>query len=146
MYPGGADGRQLAIVIRAAARGRAQPTRAGHQSAGRPEEAASIVPYGQHVLFQTRRDWTPVLTRAREGHGLPEPSERAESLVAAFDRRRRERRRPGSGREAQRTLVLLLRVLGADAAIWEHDVYDLARAGKGLYARAASSSSPTTAC
>ncbi|MFI5831422.1 hypothetical protein ACIA6C_29905 [Streptomyces sp. NPDC051578] len=134
--PGRAGGRQLAIVIRAAAQGRAQPARAGEEAPGR-REAAALVPYGQRVLFQMRRDWTPVLDRVHGGQELPELSERAQALLAAFDRQRRERRRPGSGREAQRTLALLLRFLGAGAPVWEHDVHDLARAGKGLHARAA---------
>ncbi|MGW2288100.1 hypothetical protein [Streptomyces phaeochromogenes] len=88
------------------------------------------------MLFRIRREWTPVITRVRSGQPLPELSERAGLLVEEFDSLRRHRRRPGSGREAQRALALLLRFLGADAPVWEHDVRDLARAGTGLRARA----------
>ncbi|MDQ0947362.1 site-specific recombinase XerC [Streptomyces phaeochromogenes] len=98
--------------------------------------AASVVPHGQEVLFWIRRDWTPVITRVRSGETLPEISGRVGMLVEEFDSLRRQRRRPGSGREAQRALALLLRFLGADAPVWEHDVHDLARAGTGLHARA----------
>ncbi|MER5757671.1 hypothetical protein [Streptomyces sp. NPDC002082] len=132
--PAAAVGHQLTIVVRAAARGRPVPARAGTDPLPHAGEAASLVPYGQQVLFRERRDWAPVIGRVRDRHPLPDLSERAAALVEEFDLLRRRRRRPGSGREGQRALVLLLRFLGADAPIWEYDVHDLCRAGPGLYA------------
>ncbi|MFI1177508.1 hypothetical protein [Streptomyces melanogenes] len=130
-----AGGHQLMVVIPAAARGRPLPARAGTEALGLvPVVAASVVPCGQQVLFRIRRDWTSVITRVRNRQTLPELSERASTLVQEFDSLRRQRRGPGLGRESQRTLVLLLRFLGAEAPVWEHDVHDLARAGSGLHA------------
>ncbi|WP_079191889.1 hypothetical protein [Streptomyces sp. CB00455] len=132
-----AAGHQLTIVVRAAARGRSVPAREATKPLPHPEgAAASIVPYGQQVLFRVRRDWAPVMALVRDRKPLPDLSERAAALVEEFDLLRRRRRRPGSGREGQRALVLLLRFLGADAPIWEYDVHDLCRAGTGLYATA----------
>lgn len=89
---------------------------------------------GQEPLFTSRRDWAPVLARLRTTPaGEPPLTATARRLVEDFTRGR-----PGQRpdyRKNTRTLTILLYWLGADTAIFERDVYDLARIDVNLAAK-----------
>ncbi|MFI6670974.1 hypothetical protein ACIBM1_39465 [Streptomyces sp. NPDC050481] len=89
---------------------------------------------GQQPLFTIRRDWAPVLARLRSmPAGEPPLTETARRLVEDFTHDR-----PGQRpdyRKNTRTLTILLYWLGADTAVFERDVYDLARIDVNLAAK-----------
>ncbi|EPH46913.1 hypothetical protein ABT390_33775 [Streptomyces aurantiacus] len=89
---------------------------------------------GQEPLFTVRRDWTPVLARLRNmPSGEPPLSGPARRLVREFARHRPDER--PEYRKNIRTLTILLYWLGAEAALFERDVYDLARIETNLAAK-----------
>ncbi|WNZ06182.1 hypothetical protein [Streptomyces sp. 11x1] len=89
---------------------------------------------GQEPLFTSRRDWAPVLARLRSmPSGEPPLTETAQCLLEEFTRHR-----PGQRpdyRKNTRTLTILLYWLGADTAVFEREVHDLARIDVNLAAK-----------
>ncbi|MFJ5218771.1 hypothetical protein ACIP98_29130 [Streptomyces sp. NPDC088354] len=89
---------------------------------------------GQVPLFTIRRDWAPVLARLRSMPAGELPlTETARRLIEEFTRAR-----PGQRpdyRKNTRTLTILLYWLGAHTAVFERDVYDLARIDVNLAAK-----------
>lgn len=89
---------------------------------------------GQEPLFTIRRDWAPVLARLRSAPaGEPPLTANARRLAEEFTRDR-----PGQRpdyKKNTRTLTILLYWLGADTAVFERDVYDLARIDVNLAAK-----------
>ncbi|MFF2518894.1 hypothetical protein [Streptomyces sp. NPDC058086] len=89
---------------------------------------------GQEPLFALRRDWAPVLARLRSlPAGEPPLTETARRLVEDFTQQR-----PGQRpdyKKNTRTLTILLYWLGADTAVFERDIYDLARIDVNLAAK-----------
>ncbi|NIY69370.1 hypothetical protein SMALB_7490 [Streptomyces malaysiensis] len=89
---------------------------------------------GQEPLFTSRRDWAPVLARLRSTPtGEPPLTATARHLVEEF-----ARERPGQRpdyKKNTRTLTILLYWLGADTAVFERDVYDLAGIDVNLAAK-----------
>lgn len=89
---------------------------------------------GQEPLFTIRRDWAPVLARLRSmPTGEPPLTETARRLVEDFTRDRPAQR--PDYRKNTRTLTILLFWLGAETAVFERDVYDLARIDVNLAAK-----------
>ncbi len=90
--------------------------------------------HGQMLLFTIRRDWAPVLARLRSMPlGEPPLTATARRLAEDFTRTR-----PGQRpdyRKNTRTLTILLYWLGADTAVSERDVYDLAGIDVNLAAK-----------
>ncbi|WP_225101642.1 hypothetical protein [Streptomyces sp. CoH27] len=89
---------------------------------------------GQEALFTSRRDWAPVLAWLRSmPSGEPPLTKTAQWLLEEFTRHR-----PGQRpdyRKNTRTLTILLYRLGAETAIFERDVHDLARIDVNLAAK-----------
>ncbi|MFE2268542.1 hypothetical protein ACFXB4_04830 [Streptomyces lavendulae] len=89
---------------------------------------------GQEALFTLRRDWAPVLARLRSMPvGEPPLNANARHLVEEF-----VHERPGQRpdyKKNTRTLTILMYWLGADTAVLERDVYDLARIDVNLAAK-----------
>lgn len=89
---------------------------------------------GQEALFASRRDWAPVLARLRSmPSGEPPLTKTAQWLLEEFTRHR-----PGERpdyRKNTRTLTILLYWLGAETAVFERDVHDLARIDANLAAK-----------
>ncbi|MFF7358290.1 hypothetical protein ACFZA1_37535 [Streptomyces filipinensis] len=84
----------------------------------------------QEALFTLRRDWAPVLARLRSTPvGEPPLTAAASHLVEDFIRDRPDYKKN------TRTLTILLYWLGADTAVLERDVYDLARLDVNLAAK-----------
>ncbi|GAA1323803.1 hypothetical protein GCM10009647_058900 [Streptomyces sanglieri] len=88
----------------------------------------------QEPLFTIRRDWAPVLARLRRAPaGEPPLTAHARHLVEEFTRDR-PAQRPNYTKNT-RTLTILLYWLGAHTAVFERDVYDLARIDVNLAAK-----------
>ncbi|MFF9090959.1 hypothetical protein ACF1BE_32205 [Streptomyces sp. NPDC014991] len=89
---------------------------------------------GQEPLFTIRRDWSPVLARLRSmPPGDPPLTETAQRLLEEFTSHR-----PGQRpdyRKNTRTLEILLYWLGAETALFERDVHDLAEIDVNLAAK-----------
>ncbi|MGW3954689.1 hypothetical protein ACWEKM_28000 [Streptomyces sp. NPDC004752] len=89
---------------------------------------------GQEALFNLRRDWAPVLARLRSAPvGEPPLTANARHLVEEF-----ARDRPGQRpdyKKNTRTLTILMYWLGAETAVLERDVYDLAGIDTNLAAK-----------
>ncbi|MEU2390460.1 hypothetical protein [Streptomyces sp. NPDC007369] len=89
---------------------------------------------GQQPLFNIRRDWVPVLARLRAMPRIEPPlDEPAPHLLEEFTRNR-----PGQQadyRKNTRILTILLYRLGAETAVFERDVHDLARIDLNLAAK-----------
>ncbi|GFH35273.1 hypothetical protein SCWH03_14880 [Streptomyces pacificus] len=90
---------------------------------------------GQEQLFAIRRDWTRLLPRL-QGRNTAELvlSGTAARLVEDFSRVLHERQSPSHNSNI-RTLSILLYWCGAQAAISERDIHDLARTGPDLKAK-----------
>jgi hypothetical protein len=97
--------------------------------------AVSHAGRGQGTLFGIRRDWSPVLARlGRRGPGELPLSEGARRLVEEFDRLILDRQTPDY-RKNIRMLTILVHWLGAENAILERDVHDLASCSATLAAK-----------
>ncbi|MFD9535390.1 hypothetical protein [Streptomyces sp. NPDC060010] len=90
---------------------------------------------GQEQLFAIRRDWTRLLPRL-QGRNTAELvlTGTAAWVVEDFSRVLNERQSPSRNSNI-RTLSILVYWCGADAAISERDVHDLARTGPDLTAK-----------
>ncbi|MGW0573544.1 hypothetical protein [Streptomyces tauricus] len=90
---------------------------------------------GQEQLFAVRRDWTRLLPRL-QGRNTAELAltETAARLVEDFSRVLHEQQSPSHNSNI-RTLSILLYWCGAQAAISERDIHDLARTGPDLKAK-----------
>ncbi|MDQ0710688.1 site-specific recombinase XerC [Streptomyces luteogriseus] len=82
-----------------------------------------------------QRDWSPVLARlGRRGPGVLPLSKEARRLVEEFDQLILDRRTPDYPKNI-RTLTILVHWLGAENAILERDVHDLASCSATLAAK-----------
>jgi hypothetical protein len=99
------------------------------------ETPAEWTARGQEALFTMRRDWSPVLAllRRRPRADLP-LTERARLLVAEYHQLRADQQAPDY-RKNIHTLTILMYWLGAQAAVLERDVHDLAQLDPNLAAK-----------
>ncbi|MFH8751867.1 site-specific integrase [Streptomyces rimosus] len=94
-----------------------------------------IVGRGQTALFTLRRSWEPVLERLRGIDPSEMPMTRtARALVDELDQMIKDQRSPAY-RKNIRTLATLVYWLGADQALHERDVYDLAALDANMAAK-----------
>ncbi|MFD9054828.1 hypothetical protein ACH4M8_28360 [Streptomyces albidoflavus] len=126
---------QLQIDLPAGTTAGVQPLIGNQPLRGADGTAVPHAARGQETLFNTRRDWSPVLARlGRRGPGELPLSEEARRLVEEFDQLILDRRTPDY-RKNIRTLTILVHWLGAENAILERDVHDLASCSATLAAK-----------
>ncbi|MFG2676888.1 hypothetical protein [Streptomyces sp. NPDC048445] len=126
---------QLQIDLPARTTGGVHPLIGDQPLRGADRTATLHAARGQETLFDTRRDWSPVLARlGRRGPDEMPLSEEARLLVEEFDQLILDRRTPDY-RKNIRTLAILVHWLGAENAILERDVHDLASCSATLAAK-----------
>ncbi|MFF8632459.1 hypothetical protein [Streptomyces werraensis] len=104
-------------------------------AAGTDETPASRTARGQEALFAMRRDWSPVLTRLRRRPRADLPlTERARLVVEEYLQLRADQQAPDY-RKNIHTLTILMYWLGAETAVLERDVHDLAQLDPNLAAK-----------
>ncbi|MFH9426317.1 hypothetical protein [Streptomyces sp. NPDC017529] len=130
---------QLVIDLPHGAPGQAQLIPDGARAPANDDEDEAVpalhVGRGQEPLFRMRRDWSPVLARLRRRTYVDLPlTGPARALTEDLTRLRRDQQDP-SHRTDIRTLTILVYWLGAETAITERDVHDLAQLDSNLTAK-----------
>ncbi len=126
---------QLMIDVPVRGSGPPPPIPVDEPSRPDPPPAPAHTAAGQEQLFAVRRDWRRLLVRLQGRNtaelGLTGTTAR---LVEDFSQVLHERQSPSHNSNI-RTLSILVYWCGADAAISERDVHDLARTGSDLTAK-----------
>ncbi|MFF1626507.1 hypothetical protein [Streptomyces sp. NPDC058272] len=134
--PATSQATQLEITLPAGVGGPVLPVPVDASPAAVADEApAEWMVRGQEALFTLRRDWSPVLARLRRRPRAELPlTERARLLVEEYLQLRADQQAPDY-RKNIHTLTILMNWHGAEAAVLERDVHDLAQLDPNLAAK-----------
>ncbi|WP_405589818.1 hypothetical protein [Streptomyces sp. NBC_01190] len=134
-WPATSRATQLEIVLPTGVRGPALPVPVGSPPAAPEQTPAGLTARGQEALFTLRRDWSPLLARLRGRPRAELPlTETARMLVEEYGQMRRDQQTPDY-RKNVHTLTIVMYWLGAESAIFERDVHDLAQLDPNLAAK-----------